>query len=379
MGVVPAPRGGFADVTRRSALIVDDEDTLLKVIVKGLEVLQPSLVVYSARSVGEAIAQLASRSFDLVITDLVMPEMDGFELLAYLSRSARRIPIIVMSAFLTTARRGRVASLGGLWCFEKPVHLQTLSDAITEILASGPDSIVHGVSVAGLLQLLEIEKKTSTMTVHQGETVGRLFLHRGRLVDAECGELRGVDAAQRLVGLTDAKLELANVLASNRRTIDQSVSTLLLDAFRLADEAHLASRIEEDGPAPPYDGLNAAAVTGELEKLVAITGFVAAAIYSPQMGVLARQGDPGTVDNELCALVNASTGGLGEVLAEREWGTVKDADIVTSRGWLVCFRSVPDCGGISLVTTFRNASSLGLLQHRLREIIGHLRRLCLPS
>lgn len=366
-------------MTQRFVLIVDDEEALLEVIVRGLEVLQPSLVAYTARSVGEAIAQLAARSFDLVVTDLVMPGVDGFELLAHLSRSARRVPVIVMSGHLTPARRERVTSLGGLWCFEKPIHLQEFSDAVGALVASGPDSVVHGVSVAGLLQLLEIEKKTSTMTVRQGDTVGRLFLQRGRLVDAECGALRGVEAAQRLVGLTEARLELANVLASNQRTIDQSVGTLLLDAFRLADEARQASLAESGGAGPSHASLNPDAVASELETLAAITGFVSAAVYSPQVGVLARQGDPGTVDNELCALVNASTGGLGELLAEREWGSVKDADYVTSSGWLVCFRSVPGGGGISLVTTFCNASSIGLLQHRLREIVAHLRYVCSSS
>lgn len=371
-----APWGAHDDVTQRLILIVDDDEALLELLTRGLEILQPSVTAYTARSVDEAIALLAARPFDLVVTDLLMPGVDGFELLAHLSRSARRIPVIVMSGHLTPERRERVISLGGLWCFDKPIHFQEFADAIGALLVSGPDSVVHGVSVAGFLQLLEIEKKTCTMTVRQGDTVGRLFLHRGRLVDAECGTLRGVEAAQRLVGLPEARLDLTNVLASNQRTIDQPMGTLLLDAFRLADEARQALRGEACGAEPSEAGPDLVAVSSELETLTAITGFVAAALYSPHVGMLARMGGSATVDSELCAVVNVSTEGLGGLLAERDWGAVKDADFLTSGGWLICQRAVPNRGGICLVTVFCNASSIGLLQLRLREIVARLQYLC---
>lgn len=358
----------MGDVTGGSVLLVDDEPALLEIISRGLVLLQPSFEVYTARSVSEAIVQLAARPFDLVVTDLLMPGIDGFELLAHISRSPRRIPVIVMSGHLTPASRERVATFGGLWCFEKPVHLQELADAIGALLASGPGSVVHGVSVPGFLQLLEIEKKTSTLTVSQGATIGRLFLNRGRLVDAECGPLRGVEAAQRLVSLPDARLEVTNVLASNQRTIDQSVGTLLLEAFRLADEERQASTVHGREAAPGHLALSTEIASRELESLSALKGFVAAAVYSPKVGLLAKLGDPSVVDSELCALVNASIGGVGGLLRERDCGEVRDADFAAEGGWLISFRAIPGAGGIALVTAFRNASGIGLLQLRLREI-----------
>lgn len=356
-------------------LLVDDEPDLLEVISKGLALLLPSIEVYTSRSVSEAIAQLAARPFGLVVTDLLMPGMDGFELLAYLSCSPRRIPVIVMSGHLTPTSRQRIATFGGLWTFEKPVHLQELADAIGSLFASGPGSVVHGVSVPGFLQLLEIEKKTSTLTVRQDDTVGRLFLNRGRLVDAECGALRGVEAAQRLVGLPNARLEVTNVLASNQRTIDQSVGTLLLEAFRLADEARLASQADGGEAASRHMEMDPAAVAQELEGLAALKGFVGAAVHSPQIGLIAKHGDPSSVDSELCALVNASTGGIGGLLQDRDWGVVREADFMSEGGWLVSFRTIPGAEGLALVTAFCNASGIGLIQLRLREVASALARI----
>lgn len=78
-------------------LLVEDYATLRNAIVKVLESLQ--LEVVEAKNGVEALRVLDSQSVDMVFTDLVMPEMDGFELCEEIRRrpAFRKLPIIVVS------------------------------------------------------------------------------------------------------------------------------------------------------------------------------------------------------------------------------------------------------------------------------------------
>ncbi len=89
-------------------LVVDDNADLREYLTRLLE---PHYAVRTAVDGADALAQLAERLPDLVLTDVMMPNVDGFELLARLREQPRtqRIPVIVLSA-----RAGEEATVGGL-------------------------------------------------------------------------------------------------------------------------------------------------------------------------------------------------------------------------------------------------------------------------
>lgn len=78
-------------------LIVEDFQTMRKAIVGVLESLD--LQVTEASNGLEALEALENQPFDAVFTDLVMPEMDGFELCEEIRRrpNLRRLPVIIIS------------------------------------------------------------------------------------------------------------------------------------------------------------------------------------------------------------------------------------------------------------------------------------------
>ena len=86
----------------------------------------------------EAIATLAHRSFDLVLMDLQMPGMDGFQATAAI-RSAeagttRRLPIVAMTAHAMNEDRVRCLEAGMDGYISKPIHQTTLKQAIQDCL-----------------------------------------------------------------------------------------------------------------------------------------------------------------------------------------------------------------------------------------------------
>ncbi len=116
-------------------LLVDDEDGLRSSIAKCLSC--EGYRVLEAGDGKKAVAALRASLPDLIITDLIMPDQDGLELLSYIRTQALCIPVIAMSG---GGRLGpsdclKVARLmGAVRTLEKPFDADELLAAVQGVL-----------------------------------------------------------------------------------------------------------------------------------------------------------------------------------------------------------------------------------------------------
>ena len=165
--------------------------------------------VFTARNGKEAVKILGSQSIDMVITDLKMPEMDGFELLVYMNNKFPAIPAIVVSAFCSDRVQQKLEKLGRLRIMEKPVDIDIMAEAVIKELENPPDGTIKGISVSSFLQMIEIEQKTCTLEVHAAAgQKGFLYIADGDLIDASTGDIIGEEAAYDIVAWDDVQLFL---------------------------------------------------------------------------------------------------------------------------------------------------------------------------
>jgi len=125
----------------KEILIIDDDDAIRATIVLHLARLEVGTVdVSDAR---EAIDLLAVRKFDLIISDLFMPEVDGIKFISIVRRTNPSIPIILISGggeiFPLGSRNfgslTRTASmLGASHILQKPFRGQELRDLVLSLL-----------------------------------------------------------------------------------------------------------------------------------------------------------------------------------------------------------------------------------------------------
>jgi two-component system sensor histidine kinase/response regulator len=90
----------------------------------------------------EALAAWKRESFDVILMDVQMPEMDGFEATSAI-REAERITgghtrIIAMTAHAMTGDRQRCLTAGMDGYISKPIQVQTLFEAIANVCAVDP-------------------------------------------------------------------------------------------------------------------------------------------------------------------------------------------------------------------------------------------------
>ena len=120
----------------QEVLIVDDEEPLLLSIAEGLSIYKKYFNLLTATNGIEAVKLIKSSPvIDLVITDLSMPKMDGFELIAYMNRNYPKIPVIMMTAFGTPKIEEIVQKMGIYRYLEKPLDINVIANNIFDALS----------------------------------------------------------------------------------------------------------------------------------------------------------------------------------------------------------------------------------------------------
>ncbi len=118
-------------------LLIDDDDQFRDMMTQMLQQDQHKLTV--AKDGAEGLALINSTRFDLIITDILMPKMDGIELIAALKKLACKTPIIALSGgrrMISADFNLESASLVGVSStLAKPFTRNELRDAIKEALA----------------------------------------------------------------------------------------------------------------------------------------------------------------------------------------------------------------------------------------------------
>ena len=237
-------------------LVVDDEKTLLEVIKTGLNKFKNQFTVITCQNGREAIEVLESQSIDLVVTDIKMPEIDGLELLAYMTANFPSLPAIVMSGFGTPENMQKLDELGIYLFMDKPLSLKKLSQSILEGLQeASQDGSVSGISIAGFLQLIEAEQKTCLLEVlGKGKRKGHLYFKQGELYDAVFNGKRGEQAALAIIIWERAKLSFRNLPRRTiKRRINNSIMQLILESARLKDETEANPDQHGDEPAMHHE------------------------------------------------------------------------------------------------------------------------------
>lgn len=120
------------DSPRYKTLIVDDEDPIRNLLVNFLS--SSGYLCETAGNGKEALERLNQSQFDAVITDVVMPEMDGVTLTREISQKYPNLPVMVMTGFSDEYSAQKVISAGARDFIKKPFSIVEFSLRLNKVL-----------------------------------------------------------------------------------------------------------------------------------------------------------------------------------------------------------------------------------------------------
>jgi DNA-binding response OmpR family regulator len=220
-------------------LIVDDDPLALGWLRQGIEKHFSGARVLTAVNGREALDRLQTHQARLVITDLIMPEMDGFELITRIMSDYPEIPVIAVTGKAVDESKRLTLKNGALAVLFKPFGLQELCAHITEVFdRQAEGGVLHNIAPSMFLQLVNLEQKTCTIRAIDKATgcQGVLFFQQGHLLDARTAELQSESAAYEIFSWEQISLVIQNSCLVKDRKIVKTLNALLLEAARRKDE-----------------------------------------------------------------------------------------------------------------------------------------------
>lgn len=221
----------------KTVLIVDDDPALLEEQSRAFLPLRHEFRVLTAANGKEATDVLAQQNVDVLITDLEMPVMDGFELLAHVLQAHPSLAIIVMGEVDSDSLGLALEAAGSTEYVHKPLGAEILVNKVRAVFARRARGHISGISLASFLQLLHIDQRSCTLTLRSGGQRGSLEILDGEVVNAVYGGLKGEPAAYEILSWAHPDIEMSGSLGTGVREITAPLQQLLIESARQQDES----------------------------------------------------------------------------------------------------------------------------------------------
>jgi CheY-like chemotaxis protein len=153
-------------------LVVEDIPDILKLLKATLEF--KGYRVVTAREGNEALEAIQQERPALIITDILMPKMDGFNLVHRLriNPETREIPVVFLSAtYVAPEDKAFAITLGVTRFIEKPVDFENFLPAISELLAEGERSTLEPLNEREFYE--GYRKRLETKLLHKNTQIAR--------------------------------------------------------------------------------------------------------------------------------------------------------------------------------------------------------------
>src|SRR5688500_15616840 len=220
---------------RQKILILDDEHDILEIYQEILARLPSQPEIHTADAGARAIALLESEPFNLLLVDLRMPTMDGFQVLAIVRRNVPTLRVVVMTAAEDEQFRARAYAMGIDLYMEKPKtgkEIINFVDCIESMLEKDNTGGFRGVQSKTLVDIIQLECLTQSSAILRITTAvseGRIWVQRGEIVDAESGELSGKEALFEMLRWKMGNFEILPTDTPRPRTIFTGWESLLME------------------------------------------------------------------------------------------------------------------------------------------------------
>lgn len=232
----------------KRVLIVDDEEDLTWTLSKKLSKDSDKFEVTCVNSGKEAMNVLNQLPFDLVITDVRMPEVSGLDLLVKIKNLYPATKVIIMTAYGSSDVQNDANERGCFHYIEKPFEINELRQLIINALErkKGFQGSVSDFQLSDIIQLNCLGRLTSALSVTCEEGEGTIYFQEGNIVHAATQNLEGESAFYHILSWQGGEFQVLRNQASPRETISKNWQSLLLESMRRVDEnSDLAKEVEE--------------------------------------------------------------------------------------------------------------------------------------
>ncbi len=244
-------------------IVVDNDQNSLKILETSLN--KAGFVVTTSTDGMDALEKVKTFFPDLIISDVILPKMDGYEFCKRVKEdhNIASIPFIFLTRQKSVDDKIRGLELGVDDYLTKPIYIKEVITRVKILLEKKEKERLElpstGVKFTGnladmgavdLIQTLELGNKSGEVHFVNGKNRGCIYFRKGKIIDAEQGNLRGGDVIYRLLNWTEGTFKIDFKEVGREDKIGTSNQSLIMEGMRRIDEL---GKIQEE--LPPLDSI----------------------------------------------------------------------------------------------------------------------------
>jgi CheY-like chemotaxis protein len=226
-----------ATESRKRILIVDDEQSILNALAQVLTIVDSNITVDVASSAEQALTALNTKEVDVVITDLMLPQMNGLDLSKAIREKSPQTKLILMTAYGNEFIQQQAQHNGCLAYIEKPFEIDQILSCLSDVFSPKVrlQLALRKFVLSDIIKLFDSKQESGVLLLTVGQKQGYLILDNGNLVDAKLGTESGVIALSQIVAANNLSIEETDRHVSEKRTFlvtweDISIAEQILDS-----------------------------------------------------------------------------------------------------------------------------------------------------
>lgn len=119
-------------------ILIAEDDEYNQLVIQGMiEMLYPDVEMQLVSNGLEALEKLKIETFDLVLTDVDMPLMNGYELLTEVKALGLNVPMICVTAFAVSGDKEKLLMHGFVHYISKPIDMNDMKSVLDPYLLAG--------------------------------------------------------------------------------------------------------------------------------------------------------------------------------------------------------------------------------------------------
>lgn len=231
-------------------LFVDKDEKVFEALKAALSTLNPNILI--ASNGDEAIDIIEHNKPDLIISEINLPKVDGWEL-CWLIRERpdlSNIPFIFLTSRAGVSDEVFSFELGADDFIKKPFIKNELLARVKALLTridrgkqksipdlGGVKGALKDMSLADILQVLNLGKRTAAVHLSKGEGRGSIFVFNGNIGHARYGDIKGEEALFHLLTWESGTFSVEMGASTNIKSVNLSIEMVLLEGFKRMDES----------------------------------------------------------------------------------------------------------------------------------------------
>jgi CheY-like chemotaxis protein len=218
-----------------NVLVVDSDQVMLRTLTGLLKSQGGFINVFAASNTIQTVELLQKTPIDIVIAAIRLPTVDGFDLVAKLTKDYPSIKVIIMTEDAHPMLRASIKRIPSAVHLDQSHDISMLTKRIFTELQIDYGGGVRGINLSSFLQMMELESCTCALRVTTKNLIGTLWLKNGELIAAKSQTAKSEEAALDILAWNNIFIDIDYTPREVERQISMPLMLLLLKSSQRDD------------------------------------------------------------------------------------------------------------------------------------------------